>query len=199
MKIGFIGCGNMARAILGGIRNRKLVPEEDLMASARTEATKRKIREELGIRAAEDNREAAAFADVLILAVKPVSMEDVIEEISEAVKPETIVVTLAPGKTLQWLDSTFGKPTKLIRTMPNTPALVGEGDDRSLRQSLCDTGGAGNSGKNLPLLRKDPGSAGIHDRRGGGSQRQLPGVCLFVYRGPGGRGRGRRHAKKTGL
>ncbi len=127
MKIGFIGCGNMARAILGGIRNRKLVPEEDLMASARTEATKRKIREELGIRAAEDNREAAAFADVLILAVKPVSMEDVIEEISEAVKPETIVVTLAPGKTLQWLDSTFGKPTKLIRTMPNTPALVGEG------------------------------------------------------------------------
>lgn len=127
MKIGFIGCGNMARAILGGIQKQNLVPAEDLIASAKTEATREKIRRELKIRAAEENREAAAFADVLILAVKPVYMEEVIQEISESVRPETLVVTLAPGKTLQWLDSTFGKPTKLVRTMPNTPALVGEG------------------------------------------------------------------------
>lgn len=127
MKIGFIGCGNMARAMIGGIRKQNLVPSEDLMASAKTEATRKKIRDELGIRAARNNAEAAAFADVLILAVKPVYMEEVIEEIAEHVRPETIVVTLAPGKTLQWLDSTFGRPTKLVRTMPNTPALVGEG------------------------------------------------------------------------
>ena len=127
MKIGFIGCGNMARAIIGGIRKQNLVPAGQIMASARTEATRKKIREEIGILAAENNSEAAAFADVLILAVKPVYMEEVIREITEAVKPETMVVTLAPGKTLQWLDSTFGKPTKLVRTMPNTPALVGEG------------------------------------------------------------------------
>ena len=127
MKIGFVGCGNMARAILGGIQKRKLVPAEELTASAKTEETRKKIREELGIRAAENNRDAAAFADILILAVKPACMEEVIEEIADAVRPETIVVTLAPGKTLQWLDSTFGKPTKLVRTMPNTPALVGEG------------------------------------------------------------------------
>lgn len=127
MKIGFIGCGNMAQAIIGGIRKHNLVSGEELMASAKTEATRRKIRETIGICAAENNREAAAFADVLILAVKPVYMEEVIEEIADAVRPDTIVVTLAPGKTLQWLDSTFGRPTKLVRTMPNTPALVGEG------------------------------------------------------------------------
>ena len=127
MKIGFIGCGNMARAIIGGIQKQKLVTGEELMASAKTDATRKRIQEELGIRAAQNNSEAASFADVLILAVKPVYMEEVIEEIADAVRPETIVVTLAPGKTLQWLDSTFGKPTKLVRTMPNTPALVGEG------------------------------------------------------------------------
>lgn len=127
MKIGFVGCGNMARAILGGIQKQKLVTPEEVMASAKTEETKRKIRDELKIRPAENNREAAAFADILILAVKPAYMEEVIEEIADSVRPETIVVTLAPGKTLQWLDSTFGKPTKLVRTMPNTPALVGEG------------------------------------------------------------------------
>lgn len=85
-----------------------------------------KIRRDMGI-ATADNCRVAESADVLVLAVKPVYMEEVIEEIADAVRPETIVVTLAPGKTLKWLDATFGRPTKLVRTMPNTPALVGEG------------------------------------------------------------------------
>ena len=127
MKIGFIGCGNMASAMIGGILKKQVASPEEILASARTEASRRKAEEAFGIAVTEDNRRVAAFADLLILAVKPVYMEEVIQEITEAVKPETIVVTLAPGKTLQWLDSTFGKPTKLVRTMPNTPALVGEG------------------------------------------------------------------------
>ena len=127
MKIGFIGCGNMATAMLGGILKKELVEKSDLMASAKSEKTLQRIESELGIRAVADNRQVAGEADVLVLAIKPVFMEEVIEEIADAVRPETIVVTLAPGKTLKWLDSTFGKPTKLVRTMPNTPALVGEG------------------------------------------------------------------------
>ena len=126
MKIGFIGCGNMATAMLGGIIKNSLVQKKDLLASAKTEKTMRRIEQEIGI-TATGNIQVAAAADVLVLAVKPVYMEEVIEEIAEAVRPETIVVTLAPGKTLKWLDATFGKPTKLVRTMPNTPALVGEG------------------------------------------------------------------------
>ena len=127
MKIGFVGCGNMATAMISGIVKKGLVARADLIASAKSEKTLDKIGKELGIRAAADNRQAAAESDVLILAVKPVYMEEVIEEISDAIRPGTIVVTLAPGKTLKWLDATFGKPTKLVRTMPNTPALVGEG------------------------------------------------------------------------
>ena len=126
MKIGFIGCGNMATAMLGGIIKNDLVPKENLMASDKSEEAMRRLREAEGITTA-GNREVAAQADVLVLAVKPVYMEEVIEEIADSVRPETIVVTLAPGKTLKWLDATFGKPTKLVRTMPNTPALVGEG------------------------------------------------------------------------
>ncbi len=126
MKIGFIGCGNMATAMIGGILGKNLVAPDDLMASSKSEKTKKKIREELGIRA-ENNRTVAAASDILILAIKPVYMEEVIREIRREIHSRTIVVTLAPGKTLEWLENTFDSDVKLIRTMPNTPALVGEG------------------------------------------------------------------------
>ncbi|MCF0122194.1 MAG: pyrroline-5-carboxylate reductase [Lachnospiraceae bacterium] len=127
MKIGFVGCGNMATAMIGGILKKGMVSRENLIASAKSPKTLDKIDKELGIRATADKRKIAVESDVLILAVKSVNMKEVIEEISIVIRPETIVVTLAPGKTLQWLNDTFGKPTKLVRTMPNTPALVGEG------------------------------------------------------------------------
>lgn len=126
MKIGFIGCGNMATAMIGGILGKKLVAPEDMMASAKSEKTMAKIKAELGIQAADNNTVAAA-ADVLVLAVKPIYMEEVIKEISPQVRPETIVVTLAPGKTIAWIEAAFAKTVKVVRTMPNTPALVGEG------------------------------------------------------------------------
>lgn len=126
MKIGFIGCGNMGEAMLAGILHQGLVDRGDLCASAKTQGTLEKIAQKYGIETSLDNRQVAGKADVVILAIKPIYMEEVIEEITEVVKPETLVVTLAPGKTLAWLDMAFGKPTKLVRTMPNTPALVGE-------------------------------------------------------------------------
>ena len=69
----------------------------------------------------------AAFAEVLILAVKPFYYEDVIKEIRDVVADDTIVVSIAPGKKLTWIEGLFEKPLKIVRTMPNTPALVGEG------------------------------------------------------------------------
>lgn len=127
MKVGFIGCGNMATAMIGGMIKKGIVAREDLIASANSERTKTRIKEELKIHAAVNNAQVAKEADVIILAVKPIYMEEVIQEITDSVTQEKLVVTLAPGKTLEWLDFTFGKPVKLVRTMPNTPALVGEG------------------------------------------------------------------------
>ena len=124
MKIGFIGCGNMASAMIGGIIKNQVVAPADILASAKTEVSREKKKEELGIAMTADNREVAAFAEVLILAVKPFYYEDVIKEIRDVVADDTIVVSIAPGKKLTWIEGLFEKPLKIVRTMPNTPALV---------------------------------------------------------------------------
>jgi pyrroline-5-carboxylate reductase len=127
MKIGFIGCGNMASAMIGGILKNNVDMPEDILASAKSETGRAKARENLGIEVTASNREVAAFADMLILAVKPFYYEEVIAEIREDVKENAIIVSITPGKTLVWLEEQFGRPSKIVRTMPNTPALVGEG------------------------------------------------------------------------
>ena len=127
IKIGFIGCGNMAGAMIGGILKKNVVAEENLMASAKSRETVERASKQFSIAVTQNNIEVAEFADVLVLAVKPVYMEEVIREIAAHIHKDAIVVTLAPGKTLQWLKDTFGRDVKIVRTMPNTPALVGEG------------------------------------------------------------------------
>ena len=127
MKVGFIGCGNMAGAIIGGIINKNILPREDLMASAVSEKTLCKIREELKITAYTDNKKLAEASDMIILSVKPFYLEKVIGEIRDAVTPDKVVVSIAAGKKLAWMEERFGKEVKRGRTMPNTPALVGEG------------------------------------------------------------------------
>lgn len=82
---------------------------------------------ELGIRLTADNKSVAEFADILFLAVKPQYYEEVIAEIKDTVSDDEIIVSIAPGKSLSWFDEMFGKSLKVIRTMPNTPAMVGEG------------------------------------------------------------------------
>lgn len=126
MKVGFIGCGNMASAMIRGMLSNSVLEKEDLCASALTAKTQEKIRSGLKI-SCVSNKEAARISDVLFLAVKPQYYEEVIREIKEDVRPETIIVTIAPGKTLSWLEEQFGSARKFIRTMPNTPAMVGEG------------------------------------------------------------------------
>ncbi|MDO4634233.1 MAG: pyrroline-5-carboxylate reductase [Eubacteriales bacterium] len=127
MRIGFIGCGNMATAMISGILDAKLAQNEELTASAHSDATRQKIREELKITAARHNSEVAEFADILFLAVKPMYYQEVMEEIRSTLRPEQIIVSIAPGKTLAWMEEILGAGTKIIRTMPNTPAMVKEG------------------------------------------------------------------------
>lgn len=127
MKIGFIGLGNMATAMIGGMIKQEIVSAKDILGSARTEQTVKKAEDAFGITGCKDNAEVAGQADILFLAVKPQMYPDVIGHIKDAVKPETIVVSIAPGKTIAWLTELFGKEVKLVRCMPNTPALVGEG------------------------------------------------------------------------
>lgn len=127
MKIGFIGLGNMARAVIGGMLEKEIVQAEDIIGSAKTKQTLKKVHEEYGIITTESNRTVAEQVEVLILAVKPQFMEEVIEEIRGVMREDTLVISIAAGKTLAWLEQAFGRRVKLVRCMPNTPALVGEG------------------------------------------------------------------------
>lgn len=127
MKIGFIGLGNMADAIIGGMLKEGIVKAGDIIGSAKTEATLKKMAEKYDIGVTNDNAEVASKADVLILAVKPQFFEEVIRNIKNVTKEETLIISIAAGKSIAWIEEAFGKPIKLVRCMPNTPALVGEG------------------------------------------------------------------------
>jgi len=125
--IGFIGAGKMARAMISGILGSNLISPDRIMASAHTEKTLSKIRNQDRIRTTPDNREVAEFADILILAVNPSIHSNIIKEIKDVVKPDVIIVTVAAGITLTDLNKEFGHGMKIIRSMPNMPSLIGEG------------------------------------------------------------------------
>ena len=88
MKIGFIGCGNMATAILKGILKNGEVAATDIIASAKSDKTREKIEKELGIKKADTNAQVVEFADVVFLAVKPQFLEGVLDEIKASVKAD---------------------------------------------------------------------------------------------------------------
>lgn len=126
MKLGFIGTGNMAGAIMGGIIKKQIFRPEEIIGADISEAGREKTKETYGIEVTGDNRKAAD-SEVLILSVKPQYYAEAIAEIKDCVRDDQLIITIAPGKTLAWLEEQFGKPVKIVRTMPNTPALVGEG------------------------------------------------------------------------
>lgn len=128
MKIGFIGLGNMATAIIGGILQKGMAQPQDVIGFDMLDTAKEKVKTKFNIQIAESNAEVAEQADVLFLAVKPIFLGDVIAEIKDAVKSDTLIVSIAAGRDLKFLKDAFVRPEcKIIRCMPNTPALVLEG------------------------------------------------------------------------
>lgn len=125
--LGFIGCGNMAQAMLKGILGKKLYDVEDVIVSRRNEMVLNQLKEQFEVQVSTDNRRVAKSADVLVLAVKPFQFETVIREIRDDIKEDTLVISIAAGQTMENIERLFGKNIKLVRSMPNTPALVLEG------------------------------------------------------------------------
>ncbi|MCM1123548.1 MAG: pyrroline-5-carboxylate reductase [Eubacterium sp.] len=127
MKIGFIGLGNMAKAIIGGMLQNQIVAADDIIGTAKTKKTRDAVHDAYGIGIRDTNEAVAREAEVLILAVKPQFLEGVIHEIRDAVLHNPLIISIAAGKTMAWIEGTFGGKVKLVRCMPNTPALVGAG------------------------------------------------------------------------
>ena len=127
MKLGFIGCGNMANAIIGGIVKKGICPAENILGADPTEFGRERTKKDTGINVTDSNIEVVEYADVLFLSVKPQFVEGVIDGIKDKIRPEQLIISIVAGKTVEWLENQFGKEIKLVRTMPNTPALVLEG------------------------------------------------------------------------
>lgn len=127
MRLGFIGCGNMANAMLGGIIKNNIIASSDIFCSDLNQVSLEVAKDTLGINVTKDNREVVEQSDIIVLSVKPQFYSSVINEIKDFIKDNQIIITIAPGQTLEGLESAFGRELKIVRTMPNTPALVGEG------------------------------------------------------------------------
>ena len=122
--IGFIGGGNMASAMIGGILSSGLTDASHLIASAKTENTRNRLRDSFGIDVTPSNPKVAEASDILFLAVKPYLYEEIIHEIRDSVAEDTVIVAIAAGQSIRRIESAFGRDIRLVRSMPNTPALV---------------------------------------------------------------------------
>jgi pyrroline-5-carboxylate reductase len=125
--MGFIGLGNMAKAIIGGVLQKGLMGPNEIIGSSQTEDTRKKVADQYGIQIRSSNEAVAREADIIVLAVKPQYLKVVIADIMDSVDENKVIVSIAAGKTIKWLANEFEKPVRIIRVMPNTPALVGEG------------------------------------------------------------------------
>ena len=127
MKLGIIGLGNMATAMLTGIIKAGIIAPADIKGSDPGIAERERAQNDLGINVTEDNKEAVKGSDYVILAVKPQVYETVLAEIKKAINKDQVLISIAPGKTTSYLEERLVSGVKAVRLMPNTPALVCEG------------------------------------------------------------------------
>ncbi|MCU0674541.1 MAG: pyrroline-5-carboxylate reductase [Myxococcota bacterium] len=126
LRIGVIGAGNMGTTILEGLLDAGAATADQLMASDPREARRREL-DERGVRTSASNLEVARFAELLVLATKPQVFDRMLTEIASGTGPDTLVVSIAAGIPIAAIESQLAPGTRVIRTMPNTPALVGAG------------------------------------------------------------------------
>ncbi len=123
--IGFIGCGNMGKAMVEGIMKAQYVDGEHMIVSNLHPEKLQKLSEQYDFYIS-DNETVAKNSDLLFLAVKPYMFQKVIDEIKSYVKDDVIIISIAAGITIEDLETMFESPKKIVRAMPNTPAMVQE-------------------------------------------------------------------------
>ncbi|MGA2090839.1 MAG: pyrroline-5-carboxylate reductase [Endomicrobiales bacterium] len=125
--ISFIGAGNMAEALFSGFIASRLVSARHISATDLRTDHLQKLVKQYGIVACHDNETAVAQADIIFLAVKPQHIESVLTQIGPLVKTRQLVVSIAAGVTTKYIESFFSGHVPVIRSMPNTPALMQSG------------------------------------------------------------------------
>ena len=129
-KIAFIGAGNMGQALVKGLLKKGIIESRDIMVSD-LDKEKLRVAGELGVTIAKDSGEAVEKGEIVILSVKPKDIEGVLKGIAgvfkPAVPPFPLIISIAAGITTAYIEERLGKDIPVVRVMPNTPALVGEG------------------------------------------------------------------------
>ncbi len=125
LTVGFIGCGKMATALAQGYIRANLVAPAQLIGSDVAEESRAAFSRVTGAVTTANNREVLQAAEVVVLAVKPDQVQGVIAEIRDALTPAHLLLSIAAGVTLARLEQALPEGTRVVRVMPNTPALVG--------------------------------------------------------------------------
>ena len=123
-KVGFIGGGNMGEALIKGLLAANLVPPEAIHASDVRIERLRSLDQQYGVQLREDNGALVRDVDIVILAVKPQIMAPVVRQIAPVVTRRKLLISIAAGVSTTTIRAALGKDARLIRVMPNTPALV---------------------------------------------------------------------------
>lgn len=125
MKIGFIGCGNMANAIIGGIKSKQDNDDQIFGYDCYTPSLEKCV-SLFGINACSNEYEVVSESDVIFIAVKPNNLEDVLNKIGPWASEEKIIISICAGKALDFMQKAINTDCKLVRVMPNINAMVGE-------------------------------------------------------------------------
>ena len=126
-KLGFIGAGNMATALVKGLITSGLYPSDQLMASDKNEEQLRKVSDQFGLKVYASNKDLVSECRNVLLAVKPQSIREVLEGVKEEIKDVNLIISIAAGIPLKMIQSILESDIPLIRVMPNTPALIQKG------------------------------------------------------------------------
>ncbi|REJ73630.1 MAG: pyrroline-5-carboxylate reductase, partial [Planctomycetota bacterium] len=125
--IGFIGAGRMATALAAGLIRSGAAAVDRIVASDLSEEARDRFRDETGAEVVPSNSEVVERANVLILAVKPRYVVPLLAELTSALGPQHLLISIAAGVTLDRIEEALGSRHRLVRVMPNTPCLMGAG------------------------------------------------------------------------
>jgi pyrroline-5-carboxylate reductase len=127
MRIGFLGAGKMAEAILAALIRNDIAAAADIRIRERLAPRVRELRRKYGVTPVDSATELVRQSDVLFLAVKPQDLDALLQEIAPVLTPRQVVFSIAAGKTLAHLQKLAGSKVRLVRVMPNLPMMAGEG------------------------------------------------------------------------
>ncbi len=125
--IAFLGAGNMAEAIIKGLLRAGTAAPESIIATGRRTERIDELKRAYGIRTTQDNLSAAREADIVVLSVKPQAMDKLVVQVAPALDQRKLIISVAAGVPIAALERRLGAGARIIRTMPNTPSLVGAG------------------------------------------------------------------------